>query len=361
MLLINNQTVEQILDMKGCLEALEIGYRDLSEDRARYRPRIDVFAPNDDPDLMFRWGTMEGVSRTLETFAIRMKSDMLHWPDGKTVEKYCIQPGTYCGLILVFSTRNAEPMAMINDGIIQHMRVGACAGLGARYLARSDASVVGILGSGGMARSYLAAFHEVRKLNKVKVYSPTKEHRETYAREMSAQLQVEVIPAENIKDAVQGSDIVATCTDSIEVVVKERTWISPGVHLTCVRPNEWSPEIVKDCDLVIKLGRGTIQNLDEGMHRIAGYAAYVAGTQSDMKRIRQPVVDLFEKSYPALTDVMSGKLKGRTENMQKTFFVNDGTQGLQFASVAGYVVRKAKELGLGQEIPTGWFTQDIRD
>ncbi len=161
MLLINNQTVEKILDMKGCLEALEIGYRDLSEDRAGYRPRIDVFAPNDDPELMFRWGTMEGVSRTLETFAIRMKSDMLHWPDGKTVEKYCIEPGTYCGLILVFSTRNAEPLAMINDGIIQHMRVGACAGLGARYLARADASVVGILGSGGMARSYLAAFHEV--------------------------------------------------------------------------------------------------------------------------------------------------------------------------------------------------------
>ncbi len=165
MLLINNQTVEKILDMKGCLEALEIGYRDLSQDRACYRPRIDVFAPNDDPKLMFRWGTMEGVSRTLETFAIRMKSDMLHWPDGKTVEKYCIEPGTYCGLILVFSTRNAEPLAMINDGIIQHMRVGACAGLGARYLARSDASVVGILGSGCMARCFLASFHEVRNLS----------------------------------------------------------------------------------------------------------------------------------------------------------------------------------------------------
>ncbi len=127
MLLINNQTVEKILDMKGCLEALEIGYRDLSEDRASYRPRIDVFAPNDDPELMFRWGTMEGVCRTLETFAIRMKSDMLHWPDGKTVEKYCIEPGTYCGLILVFSTRNAEPLAMINDGT-QGLQFAAVAG-----------------------------------------------------------------------------------------------------------------------------------------------------------------------------------------------------------------------------------------
>jgi len=221
--------------------------------------------------------------------------------------------------------------------------------------------VVGILGAGGMARSYLAAFNEVRNLSKVKVYSPTQEHRETFAREMSHQLKLDVIPEKDIKNVVQGSDIVATCTDSMQVVVKEQNWIAPGIHLTCVRPNEWSPEIVNDCDLVIKLGRGTIQNLDEGMQRIAGYAAYVAGTQSDMKRIRQPTVDLFEKIYPTLTDVMSGKIKGRTKDSQKTFFVNDGTQGLQFASVAGYVVRKAKELGLGQEIPTGWFTQDIRD
>ena len=361
MLIINNQTVEEILDMKGCLEALEIGYKDLGQDRARYRPRIDVFAPNDDPKLMYRWGTMEGVSRTHETFAIRMKSDMLHWPDGKTVEKYCIEPGTYCGLILVFSTRNAEPLAMINDGIIQHMRVGACAGLGARYLARNDASVVGILGSGGMARSYLEAFHEVRDLSRVKVYSPTRDHREAFAREMSALLKLDVVPELDIQKVVKGSDIVATCTDSIEVVVQEPSWIAPGVHLTCVRPNEWSPDIVDHCDLVIKLGRGTVLNLDEGMQRIAGYAAYVAGSQTEMGRIRQPTVDLFEKSYPTLTEVMSGRMSGRTDNQQKTFFVNDGTQGLQFASVAAYVVRKAKELGLGQEVPTDWFTQDIRD
>ncbi|NIO11018.1 MAG: ornithine cyclodeaminase family protein [Deltaproteobacteria bacterium] len=361
MLIINNQTVEKILDMKGCLEALEIGYKDLSQDRARYRPRIDLFAPNDDPELMFRWGTMEGASRTLETFAIRMKSDMLHWPDGKTVEKYSIEPGTYCGLILVFSTRNAEPLAMLNDGIIQHMRVGACAGLGARVLARTDASVVGMLGSGGMARSYLEAFHEIRDLTKVKIYSPTKAHREAFAREMSAKLNLEVIPDSEIKNVVQGSDIVATCTDSIEVVVQNKEWIQSGVHLTCVRPNEWSPEIVDECDLVIKLGRGTILKLDEEMQRIAGYAAYVAGTPSEMKRIREPTVDLFEKSYPTLTDIMSGKVKGRTSREQKTFFVNDGTQGLQFAAVAGYVVHKAKELGLGQEVPTDWFTQDIRD
>jgi len=54
-------------------------------------------------------------------------------------------------------------------------------------------------------------------------------------------------------------------------------------------------------------------------------------------------------------------LKGRTGRNQVTFFANSGTQGLQFASTAGYVVREAKRRGLGQEIPTGWFLQDIRD
>ena len=138
MLLINNQIVEQILDMKGCIEALDTGYRDLVNERANYRGRYDFFVPNDDPKLMYRWGTMEGASRSFETFAIRMKSDMLEWPDGKTVEKYCVEPGTFCGFVMVFSTRNGEPLAIINDGIIQHMRVGACAGLGVKYLSRED-------------------------------------------------------------------------------------------------------------------------------------------------------------------------------------------------------------------------------
>lgn len=62
------------------------------------------------------------------------------------------------------------------------------------------------------------------------------------------------------------------------------------------------------------------------MQRITGYAAYVAGTEAELQRICQPAVDLFEKSYPTLMDVMSGNAKGRTDDEQKTFLINDGTQ-----------------------------------
>jgi alanine dehydrogenase len=360
MLLINNQTVEQILDIKGCMEALETGYRDLINERAVYRGRIDVFVPNDDPKLMYRWGTMEGACRAYETFAIRMKSDMLEWPDGKTVEKYCVEPGTYCGLVMVFSTRNGEPLAIINDGIIQHMRVGGCAGLGAKYLSREDSGVVGILGSGGMARTYLMAFNEVRNLRAVRIYSPTRTNRDAFAREMSRKLGLDVVPVERTQDAVRGCDIVATCTDSIQIVVGDPSWIQPGMHLTCVKANEWHPDIVHNADLVIKMGRATM-NLDTGMRRLGAEAALVAGTEEEVKRIANPAVDIFSKEFPLLTDVMSGKLSGRIDPKQVTFFANSGTQGLQFASTAGYVVHEAKRRGLGQEIPTSWFLQNVRD
>jgi ornithine cyclodeaminase/alanine dehydrogenase-like protein (mu-crystallin family) len=360
MLLLNNQVVEQILDMKGCMEALETGYRDLVQQRANYRGRYDFFVPNDDPKLMYRWGTMEGASRTFETMAIRMKSDMLEWPEGKTVEKYCIQPGTYCGIVMVFSTRNGEPLAIMNDGYIQHMRVGGCAGLGVKYLAREDAGVVGIFGSGGMARTYLQAFNLVRKIREVRVYSPTRKNRETYAAEMSEKLGLKVIPVEKPEQAVRGSDIVATCTDSIQVIVSDPNWIESGMHLTCVKANEWSPDIVESSDLVVKMGRPT-RHLDDGQMRIGGEAAVVAGNAEEIKRIANPKVDIFSRDFPLLTDVISGKIKGRTDRHQVTFFANSGTQGLQFASTAGYVVREAKKRGLGQEIPTSWFLQDIRD
>ena len=360
MLLINNQTVEKLLDMKGCMEALETGYRDLVNERANYRGRYDFFVPNDDPKLMYRWGTMEGASRSFETFAIRMKSDMLEWPDGKTVEKYCVQPGTFCGFVMVFSTKNGEPLAIINDGIIQHMRVGACAGLGVKYLSREDAKTVGIFGSGGMARTYLMAFNEVRQISKVKVYSPTKKNCETYAKEMSQKLGMEIIPVDEPDEVLRSSDIVATCTDSIQVLVSNPDLIESGMHLTCVKANEWSPEIVQGSDVIVRMGRPTL-NLDVGQLRIGGEAAVVAGNAEEIKRIANPKVDIFSRDYPVLTEVISGKLKGRTDKSQVTFFANSGTQGLQFASTAGWVVREAKKRGLGQEIPTDWFLQDIRD
>ncbi len=64
---------------------------------------------------------------------------------------------------------------------------------------------------------------------------------------------------------------------------------------------------------------------------------------------------------PDFADLISGKAQGRTSSEQITFYRNVGNQGLQFSAVGGVVYEKIKEMGLGQDIPTDWFLQDIRD
>jgi ornithine cyclodeaminase/alanine dehydrogenase-like protein (mu-crystallin family) len=362
MLLINNQEVEKLFNMKDCLEALEVGYDDLLKGDAVYRPRLDVWVPCERPDGYYRWGTMEGASRKIGVFAIRMKSDIVYWPNGETEEKYCTQPGTFCGLVMVFSVRNGEPLAIINDGILQHMRVGGCGGLGVKYLARKDASVVGMFGSGGMARTYLEAFHEVRKLKKVKVYSPTKTNREAYAKEMSGKLGLEVVAVNSPEEVVRDSDIVSTCTDSARVVFDGPEWLKEGAHITCVRACEIGPKVVERCDLSVKLGRNTVETMDEGMIRLHGNVGYIAGQPEERKRIPNPTVDNYKGDFfKYFMDLKAGKVPGRTNSRQITFFINAGTQGLQFAACAGKVYQLAKEKGMGKELPTEWFLQDIRD
>lgn len=209
MLIIDNETVSQLLTMDDCVRVQEEAFRKLPTGGAIHRPRIDMYFPCEREDGYFRWGTMEGANDGY--FAIRMKSDIMTWPKDKngnwTEEKYCREPGTFCGMIFLLSTRNGEPLAFINDGVLQHMRVGGGAGIGAKYLAREDTHIVGMLGSGGMARTFLEAFKCVRDIRLCKIYSPSAEHREAFADEMTKRLNIEVRAVDSAREAVRGVDL----------------------------------------------------------------------------------------------------------------------------------------------------------
>jgi len=309
-----------------------------------------------------------------------MKSDIMHWPEDEngnwTEEKYCREPGTYCGMILLISTENAEPLAFINDGMLQHMRVGGGAGIGVKYLAREDSHVVGMLGSGGMARTFLESFKSVRDIRQCKVYSPTPEHREEYAEEMSKRLNIEVIAVDTPQEAVKGADILSSCTDAMNPVY-DAEWIEPGMHVTNLGRREMPDDSANHFDVVIRQGTAGLQmKQTERFQAERGLspAAYIAGSEEEMKRIPeknpQPGFGGDDPEFtdrgkggdkPDFSDLVSGKAKGRTSPDDVTFYRNVGNQGLQFSSVGQVVYRLAKAQGLGQEIPTDWFLQDIRD
>src|SRR5260370_2662839 len=159
-LIINNDDVGKVLTMADTIAALETAYLQVAAKEAVCRPRIDMRIPTSDPAKNYQWGTMEGGS-TSGYFAIRMKSDVVYettYNGATTQEKYCSRPGLFCGLVLLTSIETGEPLAFINDGVLQHMRVAGDGGIGVKYIARADATTVGRLGWGGMAHSHLIPF-----------------------------------------------------------------------------------------------------------------------------------------------------------------------------------------------------------
>jgi ornithine cyclodeaminase/alanine dehydrogenase-like protein (mu-crystallin family) len=367
MLLIGNDIVSRVLDMGSTLGALEGVFREIAKGDAVGMGRIDLYVPSGSTQAPFyRWAVMTGGSRKDGYVCARMLSDMVSWPreHGRVREnKYARAPGTFCGLLFLFSVEDATPVAIINDGVLQHMRVGGGAGLGAKYLSRGDARTVGMIGSGGMARTYLDALCCVRKIETVKAYSPNRENVERYAREMSARHGLEVIAAGSAREAAQGSDIVAICTSSNEPVFFN-SWLEPGQHVTNLTSADIEPTLANTVDVAVRAGEATPRlksYADHTFHARAGFLSYVAGTAEERSKV--PHVDLPDDiiGMPKLADVIAGTRSGRTDAKQTSFFLNVGAIGAQFEAVAALVYERARELGLGHEVPTEWFLQDVRD
>jgi alanine dehydrogenase len=295
-----------------------------------------------------------------------MLSDMVAWPReyGRVREnKWAGQPGTFCGLLFLFSAKDAVPVAMIKDGFLQHLRVGGGAGLGVKYLSRPDSRIVGMIGSGGMARTYLDAFCQVRRISKVKVWSPNADNVRNYAREMAERHGIEVEPAQSAREAVRGVDIVSCCTSTNETVFFNE-WLEPGMHVTNLTSSEVEPSLPSVVDVALRAGEATprLERLPpEADYFRAGFLGYVAGRPEERALVPRLGLPPEIIRMPTLVDLISNREQGRTAAEQTSFFLNVGAIGAQFEGVAATVYGKARQEGLGTEIPTEWFLQDIRD
>lgn len=361
MRLLDNDDVRAVLDIRETLTALRRGYDDLRRGEATYVPRVDMLAPTGRPDDYYQWGSMSGVSASYGVAAVRMKSDVVSWAGG-TQDKYCVSPGRYCGLIFCFRVADGAPLAIVQDGYLQHMRVGGAAGIGTDALARTDATTLGVLGSGGMAWTYAAAIAEVRPLSAVRVYSPTPAHREAFAARVRAELGVSAVAVGRPEEAVRGMAIVATATDSMGPTFDPAA-LDPGTHVVCVTRRELDDALLERADVVRQLGVHTVPYGAEVpmMEWASGsIASYIAGSPAD--RARVPRSHPPERgAWPTLLDLQTGQAEGRRTDADITVFVNTGTQGLQFATVTAHAVHLAEAANLGRPLPIDWFLQNIRD
>ncbi len=365
MLMIDNEAVRQLLTAAATRQALETAYRELAAGEAVCRPRIDIRIPTREPDKYYQWGTMEGGS-TGGYFAIRMKSDIIfhrEYAGVRTEEKYCSRPGRYCGLVFLTDVNTGEPLALINDGLLQHLRVAADSAIGTACMSRADTPTLGLLGSGAMAHAHVHALLEVRAIRRLRVYSPTPAHRERFAAQMARLHGIECEALDNPREVYRGADILAACTDSAEPVIRGE-WLEPGMHVISIggRPDAAA---LRRFDRTLRLGtapapvgRPEYGTADEYL----GYVARPSDARWAGKRASRAAPQVTGRgSDIAYADVVAGRAVGRTDDDQVTYSERGNIQGAQFYAVAAVVYEAARRAGLGRELPSEWFLQDIRN
>jgi len=246
--------------------------------------------------------------------------------------------------------------------VLQHMRVGADGAIGVKHVAKKDAAVVGMLGSGGMARSHMEAFRCVRDIRRLQVFSPTRAHREAFAREMAEKHGIDVKVCDNPGDVYAGADIVAGVTDSTVPVLEGRR-LEKGAHIVNIggggAPDDASLARV---DLYLRFGnapppRERPDLVIDDEHLTWAARSDAPGAKRSRKRRGVALPD----KVVYLADLIEGRHAGRISADQISYSERGNLQGAQFYAVAGKVYEAARAAGLGREIPTDWFLQDIRD
>ena len=234
-----------------------------------------------------------------------------------------------------------------------------------------------MLGSGGQARSHLLAYAAVRPIERCNVYSPNPKHREAYAHDMSKTLGIDVVPVRSVQEAVAGADIVACCTNSM-IPVLTGDMVEPGVHLTAVS-GEWTDEVPEMVDVAARSAETHIFHgapVDHSLGRGGAAIVYAAANAAELDELvalsgqryaaEQPKTERRRRKtrQVALVDLINGTAEGRKNDDEvsaSTGIGSGGTSGLSFVVVGQLVYQKARESGLGTELPTEMFLQDIRN
>lgn len=352
-LILSNEDIDGLLKMSDCMEAMEQAFHAFGEGRVGSTGRCEILTPTAREDALYSLMNMNGVISDLGIAAVRINSDIMTWPSSGAGTKRVKIPAApnerYVGLVLLFSTTTGEPLAIYPDGIVQRMRTGATSGVAAKYMAREDARIVALLGTGWQAGAQAMAICTARPVMQIRCYSPREEGRRAFATEMSAKLGIEVIAAASAREAVRGADMVLCATNSMQPMLPA-DWLEPGMHVSSLKRLELDAAAVQRADIVVTHCR----NAEASAHTIRAVGADLArDTDRQKARLGETIhVD----ALPTLADLVHGRGAGRSRASDLTLFLNYTGMGYQFAATGALIYRRAVENGVGRKLDTDWFT-----
>ena len=354
-LLLSNEDVERALTHQDALLATEAILRELAEGRAINRPRTQTYMPvesSEHPGFRYRFKSQEGGGVGSGVWALRITSDMAGFSYTAGVKRRRILPvaagNRWCGLVMLFDLERIEPVAILPDGVMQKMRVAAMSAVGAKYLAPREPQVLGLFGSGWQAGAHLEALCGLYRFEQIKVFSPNPEHCRSFCSSMSATLGREIEPVGSPRAAVDGSDFIQAATAAWDPVF-DGHWIEKGTYVASIggsdgsnKRREIDDEIIRRADLYVVHAKDVAQQ----------------DKSPDIWEAAQKGIVAWE-TIREIQELCAGRAQGRTHPEQITLYNNNTGSGIQFAAVGGAVLRRARALGLGRELPTEWFTESV--
>jgi alanine dehydrogenase len=324
-LLLTEADVRGLLTMSTALSAVEEAFRHLADGTAKVHPRRRLHR--------------EGFS-------------YLHYmaaADGAGgYEGLKIYTSSRDGLrfmIPLFRAKTGELLAILEGDYLGQMRTAAATGLATKLLAREDASIVGILGTGLQARTQLEAIVAVRKIQRILAFGRDAERRERFARDMTAKLGVLVEAVSSAEEAVREAQILVTVTTAVTPVVEGR-WLRPGTHINAVGANfpqkrELDSETVTRANLIFV-------DFCEQAKMEAG--DLIQSFEQDPARW---------DSVKELAQLVAGRTQGRTSRDQITLFKSSGI-AIQDVVTAGRVYELALQRKVGQQV-SFWEANEKRE
>jgi ornithine cyclodeaminase len=309
-IVLSQAEVEELLDLDALIDALADAHRELSEGKASMPPRIAAFAE--------RGGLLGAMPSYLPSAGLACKLVTL-FP--QNTDRH-----THQALIGVFDPANGSPVALMDGTYITATRTAAGSALATRLLAREDAKVLAILGSGVQARTHADALRRVRDFDEIRVASRNPERAAATAREIGA------TAVRSFEEAVRGADVVAATTHASEPIVL-RDWLDPGTHVNSVGAN---PDGQGEVDPAIVHG-----------------AAVVAVEFRDSTLAPPPAgAAEFRDGAPAvveLGELVAGTKPGRGSQDEVTLYKSVGV-AVQDAAAAALVLAAARLRSAGREI-----------
>lgn len=214
-------------------------------------------------------------------------------------------------VVLLFQEKSGELLAVVEADSLGQIRTGAASGLATDLLARQDAKVAAIIGTGYQAETQLLAIQSVRDFKETRVFSRSPQNREEFAKRMEYQIRGKLIITDSAEVAVRDADVICTITGSKEPVLHS-AWLKPGCHINAAGSNwatkrELDPETVRKCNFICvdhreqsRIESGDLVDVIEDWDRIAELADVVKGLPG---RTAPDQVTLFKSNGIALEDI----------------------------------------------------------